>query len=40
MYNLSEYFDFTRINDKDYCESKDLIVKKNTQSTSFKIQEK
>ncbi len=28
MYNLSEYFDFTRINDKDYCESKDLIVKK------------
>ena len=28
MYNLSEYFDFSRINDKEYCDSKDLIVKK------------
>lgn len=28
MYNLREYFDFTRINDKEYCDSKDLIVKK------------
>ena len=28
MYNLREYFDFTRINDKEYCDSKHLIVKK------------
>ena len=28
MYNLSEYFDFSRINDKEYCDSKDMIVKK------------
>lgn len=27
MYNLREYFDFTRINDKEYCDSKDLTVK-------------
>lgn len=28
MYNLNEYFDFKKINDKEYCDSKDLIVKK------------
>ena len=28
MYNLREYVDFNRLDDKEYCDSKDVIVKK------------
>lgn len=28
MYKLSEYFDFTRLHDKEYCDAKDITVKK------------